>query len=37
MKNARSFYAAEENVAGVRLSDAGHVYIKPSLEDHTEA
>jgi len=36
VKNARSFYPAEEHVAGVRLGDAGHVYIKPSSEDRTE-
>jgi len=37
MKNTRAFYPAEEHVAGVRLSDAGHVYIKPSSEGRTEA
>jgi len=37
VKNARSFYPAEEHVAGVRPGDAGHVYIKPSSEDRTEA
>jgi len=37
MKNARSFYPAEEHVAGVRPGEAGHVYIKPSSEDCTEA
>jgi len=37
VKNARSFYPAEEHVARVRPGDAGHVYIKPSSEDHTEA
>jgi len=36
VKNARSFYPAEEHVARVRPGDAGHVYIKPSSEDRTE-
>jgi len=31
------FYPAEEHLAGVRPGDAGHVYIKPSSEDQTEA
>jgi len=29
VKNARSFYPAEEHVAGVGPGDAGNVYIKP--------
>jgi len=36
MKKDKSFYPAEEHVAGVRLGDARHVYIKPSSEDRTE-
>jgi len=37
VKNARSFYPAEEHVEEVRPGDARHVYIKPSSEDRTEA
>ena len=37
MKNARSVYPAEQDVAGVRPGDARHLYIKPSSEDRIEA
>jgi len=36
MKNARSFYPAEEHVAGVRPGDPGHVYIKRKIVQRLE-
>ena len=37
MKNTRSFYPVEEQVAGVRPSDAEPVYIKASSQHRTQA
>jgi len=37
VKKIISFYLAEEHGAGVRPGDSGHVYIKPSSKDRTEA